>query len=831
MNSFPEPDHFSNEELLSFLNEQDQYLNEVKNAVELLKKGKNIGSALKWDLSEEAAGFLKDRFIDWQRKADKATLGLAEQAIWNKLKQYVEVAILLAEKYNSVVANPPYMGQKSMNGDLKEYVNKHYPTTKSDLMTVFMEVIPDFTKENSKFALINLPSWLFLSSFQKLREEYINNYKFDSLLHMGRGIFGIDFGSVAFVLSKRYSEDAKGTYFRLHERNFQHINYSDIEKLFLYSKEKEAYKYNFTDYRGENGISEIPKDGSKKGLKLYYPNISQVNFSKIPGNPIAYWVSENAIQIFSKQRRVKNITNPRKGMVTGDNATFTKYWFEISDDKCGRLFENRESASKSKYKWFPYKKGGDFRRWYGNNEYVVNWENDGYLIRNTMHPSGSRTISSNYNLDYIFKPNISWSAVAAGGFTARYSEKGFLCDAGGSACYPNQADIILLTGYFNSKVAQFFLNIYNPTLNYQAGNIADLPFIKPADELTTLIKNLIEISKEDWNSREYSWDFKKLPLIEKRSSLENSYTDWKDTATLNFFEVHEHEEEINRILIKVYNLEDEITPEVPLKDITILQEELDRNALERLEPIFRQKGNDAIELPINRDEVMNQLISYAFGCLMGRYRLDKPGLNVAHPNPSEEELGSYTYEGRKWSIDENAIVPVMGIDSPFSDDIIHRIKEFIRVVWGEDTLTENLNFLQKCLGMDLEKFLVQKFWDYHKRMYRKRPIYWLFSSRNGAFKVLTYMHRMDKYTVQKIRQNYLHKYQSWLSDQIDKMASNEANLSRPEQKKLEDYRKAQIECKEYDEILKELAKQQIEFDLDDGVAANYEKFGEAVKKI
>ena len=216
---------------------------------------------------------------------------------------------------------------------------------------------------------------------------------------------------------------------------------------------------------------------------------------------------------------------------------------------------------------------------------------------------------------------------------------------------------------------------------------------------------------------------------------------------------------------------------------------------------------------------------------MGRYRLDKPGLNVAHPNPSEKELGAYTYEGRSWKIDENAIVPVMGNDSPFADDITYRTKEFIRVVWGDETLTENLNFLQEFLGMDLEKFLVTKFWDYHKRMYKKRPIYWLFSSKNGAFQVLTYMHRMDKYTVQKIRQNYLHRYQAWLAEQVDKLSADEANLSRQEQRKLEEHRKAQIECKEYDEILKELAKQQIEFDLDDGVVVNYAKFGEAVRKI
>jgi hypothetical protein len=319
-------------------------------------------------------------------------------------------------------------------------------------------------------------------------------------------------------------------------------------------------------------------------------------------------------------------------------------------------------------------------------------------------------------------------------------------------------------------------------------------------------------------------------------SLPQALRKWQDQVTDDFFQLHANEEELNRIFIDIYGLQEELTPEVSLKDITILQEELDRNALEALEPTFREKGKEAITLPIDKAEVISQFISYCVGVFMGRYRLDKPGLHIAHPNPSESEIASYTINGHIIEIDEDAILPLMGEECAFPDDTLIRTKDLIHAIWGEESLTENINFIQDALGMDLHKWLTEKFWEYHANLYKKKPIYWLFSSnvkkpQKAGFKVLVYMHRMDKYTVQKIQRNYLHPHQEYINQEIEKLEAHEETLTRPEQKRLEQLRDWQLECRDYNEVLKELANLQIEFDLDDGVDVNYAKFERAVAKI
>ncbi|MDM1514585.1 SAM-dependent methyltransferase, partial [Myroides odoratimimus] len=325
-----------------------------------------------------------------------------------------------------------------------------------------------------------------------------------------------------------------------------------------------------------------------------------------------------------------------------------------------------------------------------------------------------------------------------------------------------------------SCVAEKLLSILHNTLNYSPGEIAKIPTIyKPSENTLSLANSCLFISKSDWDSRETSWDFEKSPLLNSSSSLPLAYETWEENVTNDFFQLHANEEELNRIFIEIYGLEDELTPDVPLKDITILQEELDKKVLEALEPTFRAKGKEAVSLPINKAEMISQFISYAIGVFLGRYRLDKPGLNIAHPNPSDEELENYIFNGQEIAIDDDGILPLMGEDCAFPDDILVRTKEFIQAIWGEDSLTENINFIHDALGMDLHKWLVEKFWNYHTSMYKKKPIYWLFSSnvnkpQNAAFKVLVYMHRMDKYTVQKIQRNYLYPHQEHIKREIEK---------------------------------------------------------------
>ena len=979
--AFPEDHGFVSEDIATFTN--NQYVKEIYQTIDLLRQGKNIGSALKLSLPAEAISILQQQYHQWQQKSNAGTLDLEQQAIWAHLKSYVEVALVLTQQYAAVVANPPYMGQKSMNGALKDYVNTHYPMTKADLMTIFMEVIPNLTKDNFHFALINLPSWLFLSTFEKMREDYLTNYRIDSLLHMGRGIFGIDFGSVAFAIQKQSSnENSKGSYFRLHERNFQHIYFEDIEKLFLYSNGKVDYKYDFNQYRDEDGVSEIPENGTAIGKQIFYPNIPQTNFEKIPGSPIAYWVSEKVIDIFEKYDKLEDYLIPSNGIQTGNNEMFTRQTWEVC-------------KSKVNLKWFFYAKGGQKRKWYGNLDVIVNYKDDGFDIK-------SQGNSCFRGKEFYFKSGLTWSDIASQGLSFRFLPENCLFDAKGPSAFGEHSKYFL--GLLNTNFVSNLSVALNPTLSFQIGEFKKIP-IRFADEFDLeIIDENIDISKTDWDSRETSWDFEQNPLLgirdlgiwdlgssEKGSGMENSslvstnyslkeaYQTWQEKVSKDFFQLHTNEEELNRIFIDIYGLQDELTPEVALKDITILQDELKADELTQLEPAYR--AGESVVLPIQKEVVISQLLSYLVGCMLGRYRLDKSGLHIAHPNASEEELKEYLVIGGKglgaksqelilnhihyehpefsrsvglaesyvvgnrslqsqsqfseggivwthesnqtsngissqqysrrtsagnqgisslsensegfasrngyatgdslsaelssgnpaeespesnhrntenaewineqakqlitnrsslftFTIDDDAILPLMGNACAFPDDAVKRIEDILHRIYGEDSHTQNLNFIDDALGMKLDKWMTEKFWPYHisGNVYKKKPIYWLFSSNpkkphTAAFRVLVYMHRMDGYTVQKIMQNYLHPHQDYLKDKQQAMEKNEANLSKQELKIFENLEKQISELKAYNEVLKKLAAQQITFDLDDGVTVNYAKFDGALAVI
>jgi len=825
--AMPEAQDFSMQEVKDFLGtEGTDYIEELEAALRLMKQAKNLGSVMKLSVSEAARTYIEQRFTALEQTEFR---DFNIETIYQNLKPYIPVLLILTKKYSSVVANPPYMGQKSMNADLKNYVNTNYPITKSDLMTIFMEVIPNMTEDNSRFALINLPSWLFLSTFEKLREAYLELFTFDSLLHMGRGIFGIDFGSVAFAIKKTKSDNAIGSYFRLHQRNFQHILYRDIEKLFLYSNGKADYKYDFNQYRGEDGITEIPEHGTVDGNKLFYPNIPQTNFSKIPGNPIAYWINDKLISSFKKYNLLEEFSKARIGMMTTDNKRFVRDWPEVSNFRIGFNLGSIDESIASGKQWFPYNKGGAFRKWYGNNELIVNWRNAGEdIINNGMNSFRGRT--------FYFQEGLTWSFTGSNKFAVRYKPKGFIFDIQGSSAFPNKSEIFSSCAFLCSELANYYLKILNPTLTFQANNLNVLPYI-PADtnskidKINTLTTKCIDTAKNDWDSRETSWDFEQSYLLNETNALEQAVQTWQEQVTKDFFQLHANEEELNRIFIDIYGLQEELTPEVALKDITILQEELNKNDLEALEETFRAHGAEAIELPIDKSEVISQFISYAIGLFMGRYRLDKPGLNIAHPNPSAEELASYTYNNGKVIIDEDAILPLMGKNCQFPDDALQQFQQVLDTIWGHETRTENINFIQDCLDKDLEKFLVKDFYKYHCTMYKKKPIYWLFASPKGAFQVLVYMHRMNAFTVEKIRAIYLLEHIKNIRTEIMVLEGNASNLNTQEARTLDRLRSDLIECEAYDMELKNVADQQISFDLDDGVKENYKLFDSVVAKI
>jgi len=820
--SFPEAANFTQGEIYRFLDEDaKQYADELEWALKELNQGKNIGSALILNLKSDVIDVIKKHYKILEGNASKDELDLEEQTVFNKIKPFIDIIGTLTSEYHSVVTNPPYMGQRNMNEALKEYVDSRYPVSKSDLFSVFMEVLPKRTKSLGCFALINLPSWLFLSSFEGIRKTYLTKYSILSLIHMGRGIFGIDYGSVTFIVKKQFMKDHKGEYFRPHRRNFQHIYFTDIEKLFLYSKNNENYKYDFDLYRDEEGVNEIPTKGSSSGDKIHFPNVKQNQFSKFPGFPIVYWASQTIFEIYSNYKLLNDYYPPSAGLQTGDNETFLREWFEVS------IKEIDFNGSKRKYS--AYNKAGSYRKWYGNQNSIILFRNNGEKLKSTDKAVFRN--SKNY-----FKKSISWGLVSSGDFGVRFYPEGFIFDNGAPSILPNDEDLGFFLAFLNSKITSMILKMLNPTLNYQVGNISSLPIIKSSkrlEHISKLAQLNIELAKDEWDSREISWYFGLNPLIKNsNNTTSNSLSEWISQASKDFFQIHQNEEELNKIFIDIYGLQDELTPDVPLTEITILQEELDFKKLEKAQKNVAKLREDGLDKFIKKDVVIQQLLSYAIGCFMGRYRLDKPGLHIAHPNPTEEEIKVYKiksplHNGKKevkFEIDEDGIIPMVGSYGRFSDDIVIRIKHFIEMVWGEETLTENINFIQQCLDQDLEDYLINEFWYYHCKVYQKKPIYWLFSSENGYFQVLVYMHRMNKFTVQKIRNNYLLKHLQFLRSEIAELEKKSSSLSKADAKWLDELRSAEIECREYDKLMKDYADKQIEIDLDDGVKVNYAKF-------
>ena len=809
-----------------FLGQENQtHVNELIACFDLMQHADSLGSIMKFELSDSTQLLVKQTVEYWYNQ------NFIPEAIRAQLPAF-ELILALTEKYHALVMNPPYMGAGSMNEVLSKYVKKNYSNSKTDLMAVFMEVCILHLYEKGKYGMINLPSWLFLSSFEALRKDLISNYHIDSLLHMGRGIFGIDWGSTCFIVTKAKSS-AKGVYFKLHQRTFQHIYFTHIGQLFLQVQKNHELKYDFTTYRDEDvtNIDVYNFKHSNNGLKLYFePN--QSDFEKIPGCPIGYWISPNILRIFTSNLALSAVASPCVGLQTADNARFLRLWFEVSRSRIGFGFENAASAARSGLKWFPITKGGPFRRWYGNMTYVVNWENNGKELKN-FKGSVIRNEKRYFTLS-----GCTWSTISSGKPSFRYFDKSWLFETKGSVCFPNDENIIfILMGYLNSPITFACLQMLSPTLDYHEGPMGKIPFknIMDLESISTLACKNMKISKSDWDAHETSWDFQhnellnmdvQIPREELRlDSIEWRMEQYKKKWEQMFYQLHENEEELNRQFIEIYGLQDELTPDVPIDEITILQQG-------EVSFVPSAEGEDAPKvMKWNDDVIIKQLISYAVGCMMGRYRLDKPGLHIAHPEPTAEEIAPYSYHGRKYDIDDDGILPLMNSDCGFSDNAPLRMADFVRIAFGEETQVENLNYMEQCLGKTLEQYFVKDFWKDHKKMYQNRPIYWLFASKKGTFQVIAYMHRMNAYTVERIRAKYLLPFIEHLEQETKKLDMRRAELTTKESKQLQTLQKQLDECREYHERLQVVAEQAISFDLDDGVVVNYAKFGDVLQKI
>ena len=754
---------------------------ELDAAFTLLKQADNLGSIMQFRISSATRSFMEDALKHYEEDVHFTD-------DFSTLMHGFLLILALTDKYAAVVANPPYMGNGNMNKGLSDYVKNHYGEGKADLFSVFMILAVDMLHDNGKYGMINMQSWMFLASFENLRHTILSNYHIDNLLHLGPRTFdelsGDVVQNVAYVIT-RANIPSTGVYYRLVTGK----DCSDKERMFLNSEE----------------------------LKILYTNVSQNSFESIPGYPIGYWLSETIVSLFSNDT-ISEIAEAKKGLSTGSNEKFLRLWNEVSSRDS--IYD--ATSYTRPYKWYPINKGGTYRKWYGNNEYVILWDNDGNAIKNF---SGSVI----RNPGYYFRESLTWSMLSSASFSIRYSPQGKLFEGAGPSLFAGEGDLYMVLAYLNTKISNYIIRSLNPTLNININDVLNLPYIRcDRREILDLVTHSIDISQTDWDAHETSWDFDANPLV----ALRNMFIADGDTtksfelvAFVNEFkarwedcfrQLHHNEEELNRQFIEIYGLQDELTPDVPMEDITILQQ--GEISIEENQIIWHD------------DVLMKQLLSYAVGVVMGRYRLDKTGWHIAHPEPTNEELASYTYVGKSVEIDDDAVIPILPDDSPFSDNLCNRIKEFVRVVFGEANLTQNLNYIEQALGKSINDYLQKDFYTDHKRMYQNRPIYWLFSSKKGAFRALVYMHRMDAYTAEKVRSKYLLPYMDALRQKIDHLRGD-YDLTSAQRRELSNLQKAYDECQEYHELLHTVAGEQIAFDLDDGVVVNYAKFGNVLAKL
>ena len=798
-----------------------QQLTDLTAAFELMQDADSLGSIMKFDVAESTLLSIQQTLGYWQH----------EQFVPEEVEDILpamELILTLTDKYAALVMNPPYMGHGNMNPQLDTYVKEFYNDGKADLCTVFMLMQRERTKMGGYYANIVPPSWPFLSTFENLRRNIVDNQSIQSFLHLSRGVFGADFGSVSFVIRNMHEKSHSGTYFRLIERTFQEFDQDHLRKLFEETLTNHNFKYLFSNY-SKDTFKVCHNDS---GNIIYYGGVDQENFKKIPGCPIGYWVSSNMASSFAHPE-LANFCDARSGLSSSDNNRFLRHWFEVSIRRMRFGTRTLEETNNRNFMWYPIQRGGGFRKWYGLNIDVINWEENGRDViqyATDLYKSYTRTIK---NIPYYFKPGISWSYITSGVPSFRVFEEGFIIINAGPACFNfKHCSQEYVHAFLNTKITSVFLKFIQPTFNFDSGPISHLPLLidkNIENEVGNIVKTNIDISTKDWDSHETSWDFEANPIVALRNekvvqgNLESSFRlsdfveEFKTQWTECFMQLHQNEEELNRQFISIYGLQDELTPDVPLDEITILQQgeiSIVNNGLEWHE-----------------DVLMKQLISYAVGVWMGRYKLGQKGLHIAHPNPTDKEMQEYWYGGVQVYIDEDGLIPVLPQSSPFDDNLSSRISDFIRITFGEDKLTENLNYIEQKLGTSIDQYVQKDFWKDHKKMYQNRPIYWLFSSSKGAFKCLAYMHRMNAYTAERVRSNYLLPYIEFLQNQIGELENRRATLSTAENRKLQNFQKTLDECREYHERLQVVAEQAIAFDLDDGVVVNYAKFGDVLAKI
>ena len=775
-----ESNHVDSFALEYFCNGDAKLKKAMDTIISELHDAKEYGSIL--TVTQQDWSALYDRFAEITED-----INMSRETALREILPLVQVAEALVQKYDAVVTNPPYMGSSGMSAKLTDFVKKNYPDSKADLFAVFIEKCGQMAKRNGYQAMITQHSWMFLSSFEKLRTKLLS-VDIVNMAHLGARAFEEIGGEVvqttSFVFRKSHITDYKGEYCRLIEPTSQ----QGKEDMFLSCENR---------YTAD-----------------------QSNFLKIPGSAVAYWVSEAMLSIFAECDRMGAFAEGRKGLVTGNDDLYLKLWHEVCMDNFS-VFGGYDNT-----KWKPCNKGGNYRKWYGNNDYIVNWGTEGKELANHRWPDG-RQRSSLRNSSYFFKEGLTWTYITSGTKCFRYYPEGFAFAGTGPGLFPkNNVNLWYILAYTNSIVFDRLLKLIgSSTISLESGEVERAPIrieSQKLPEINKLAKSNTTLAKTDWDSFETSWDFVTHPFITYRSGagyadipmnkwqyrIADAYHTWESNATAQFDLLKKNEEELNRIFIDIYGLQDELTPEVEDKDVTVRKADLGRD--------------------------IRSFISYAVGCMFGRYSLDVDGLAYAGGEWDNSKYSTF-------AADKDNIIPISD-DEYFEDDIVGRFVKFVEIVYGKDTLDENLKFIADALGGKgqpkdvIRNYFLNDFYSDHCKIYQKRPIYWLFDSgKKNGFKCLIYMHRYQPDTIARIRTDYVHEQQARYRTAIADLETRIANASTGERVKLNKQLKTlndqATEIHEYEEKIHHLADQMISIDLDDGVKVNYAKFQDVLAKV
>lgn len=742
----------------------------------------------------------------------------------------MEMSDCLSQKYNVVVTNPPYMGAKGMNADLATFLKTQYPDYKSDLFSAMIVRCTGLALEKGELGFMSPFVWMFLSSYEKLRKYFTLDCTISSLIQLEySGFADATVPICTFTLHKNHLIHFKGSYIRL------------------------------SDFRGP----ELQKPMALEAIHnhecgwFYLSDAS--NFTKIPGSPIAYWLSDRFVHIFEECPQLASFCKPAHGLTTSNNNRFLRQWYEVPMSNIGFGMRSALDAQNSGFRWFPYNKGGEYRRWYGNQDYVVNWANNGVEIKATVdakYPYLKGNIGLVItNESKYFLPAVTWSFVSSSYFGTRYSPKGFIFDVAGSSVFPEITDINLILGMLCSSAMPCFLQGLNPTLNYQVGDVQRLPLPSWTDEehyqISSVVEKLIAIEKQDWDSQEISWNFKRNEIVEVfdgSSTLKDTVEKLQQIYRERIKDTQELEERNNEHFIRLYGLEGELSPEHSLSQVTLC-----------CNPYYffakaSEKTDDEL-WAMQRCELMKDLISYAVGCMFGRYSLEKEGVILGYrQGESLEDYQNILGKEGRYLPDDDNIIPVLDEDY-FDDDITIRFKEFLKLAFGAEHYAENLLYVEECLNLkhksdySIRNYFTAEFYSDHLKRYKKRPIYWLFQSPDNNFRALVYMHRYKGGQVSRIRKNYLLSFKnkldlklSQLNRELGGKDPNNQGENVNKQKKvprkggvvreIEKIKKIQNDLQTFDSnCFYQLAQDDPAIDLNDGVRVNYLKFGTALKKI